>query len=409
MSEPDDPRTAQSGADAAPPGGAASFPHDGPEPPAGAHRPRHRLWLRVLVAVIVVVAVGCAIADNVDLGEYVITPGVAQPVGRLVTVPRAVSHPVHGAILLADVFVSRVTALSYLFDTWRADAQILPAETLLGPATPASELVSQGYLEMAQSQSAAKAAALTRLGYDVHAHEAGTVIYSVVQGSPAWKRLAVGQIVTAVDGQATPNACAFAQALASHRANDRIQLTVERSHVDARAAVVPGPVAHETLRLARWPASVPRPSTTPSCPGIGSKSQGFLGVEAETQVDFADPVHVSVRTTSIGGPSAGLAMTLAIIDELSSGRVTGGRTVAATGTIAPTGAVGTVGGIPEKTIAVERAGATVFFVPAAQVATARRKATPSLRVFGVRTLTQALSDLASLGGTVPPTPARHGS
>lgn len=351
---------------------------------------------------VAVLAVGCLIADNVDLGYYVITPGVAQPVGPLLAVPAAKASRVHGKVLLTDVFLAQVTALSFLFDHWESDAQVLPAETVLGPATPASELVAQGYLEMAQSQSAAKAAALTRLGYDVHPRDAGVVVSSVVPGAPASNSLSVGQIVTAVDGHATPDACAFARALGAHRPGSVVRLSVERSHVDSRAEIVPGAAAQVSVRLARWPRSVPLPAATPSCPGTGPHGQGFLGVEAETQVDFRYPFRVTVRTTSIGGPSAGLAMTLGILDVLGGGRITGGRAVAATGTVTPTGAVGTVGGVPEKTIAVERAGATVFFVPAAQAATARVEATPSLRIFGVRSLAQALSDLRSLGGTVPP-------
>ena len=67
---------------------------------------------------------------------------------------------------------------------------------------------------------------------------------------------------------------------------------------------------------------------------------------------------MTVHTQNIGGPSAGLAMTLGIIDKLSSGRLTGHRIIAATGTIDQNGNVGDVGGVAEKTIAVERAGAT---------------------------------------------------
>ena len=35
------------------------------------------------------------------------------------------------------------------------------------------------------------------------------------------------------------------------------------------------------------------------------------------------PVHISVHTTNIGGPSAGLAMTLGIINKLTDGQLTG--------------------------------------------------------------------------------------
>ena len=61
------------------------------------------------------------------------------------------------------------------------------------------------------------------------------------------------------------------------------------------------------------------------------------------------------------------------------------------GTIAPDGAVGDVGGVPQKTIAVERAGATVFFVPPQEYKAALSKDTSQLHVYAVSTLDQALA------------------
>jgi PDZ domain-containing protein len=94
-------------------------------------------------------------------------------------------------------------------------------------------------------------------------------------------------------------------------------------------------------------------------------------------------------------------MTLGIIDKLSGGRLTGRRIVAATGTIDPQGDVGDVGGVPQKTIAVERAGATVFFVPPQEYKAAMSKDIPQLHVYAVSTLDQALRILERLGGTAP--------
>jgi PDZ domain-containing protein len=112
-------------------------------------------------------------------------------------------------------------------------------------------------------------------------------------------------------------------------------------------------------------------------------------------------VKVTVHTADIGGPSAGLSMTLGIIDKLSGGDLTGKRIVAATGTIDPSGAVGDVGGVAEKTIAVERAGATVFLVPPEELKAAESKATPQLHVYAVSSLDEALRILKRLGGTLP--------
>ena len=59
-------------------------------------------------------------------------------------------------------------------------------------------------------------------------------------------------------------------------------------------------------------------------------------------------MKVAVDTAGIGGPSAGLAMTLAILDDLTPGDLTGGKRVAVTGTIDPSGNVGEIGGIEQK-------------------------------------------------------------
>ena len=62
------------------------------------------------------------------------------------------------------------------------------------------------------------------------------------------------------------------------------------------------------------------------------------------------------------------------------------------------GNVGDVGGVAEKTVAVQRAGAKYFFVPQVEVATAKGAAGPGLTIVGVTTLAQALRDLRALGG-----------
>jgi PDZ domain-containing protein len=99
-------------------------------------------------------------------------------------------------------------------------------------------------------------------------------------------------------------------------------------------------------------------------------------------------------------------MTLGVIDKLYKGNLTGGAAVAATGTIDPEGNVGPVGGVKQKTVAVERAGARAFLVAAGQnyVTAKDAAAGSSLRVYSVATLAQALADLKRLGGDVPPRP-----
>ena len=78
------------------------------------------------------------------------------------------------------------------------------------------------------------------------------------------------------------------------------------------------------------------------------------------------PFEIDIDTGRIGGPSAGLAFTLTLIDELSEGDLTGGIDVAVTGEIGVDGSVGAIGGLPQKVSAVKQVGVDHFLVPASQ-------------------------------------------
>ena len=277
-----------------------------------------------------------------------------------------------------------------------SDSEVVPIAEILGPVTPPDQYVAQGYLDMAQAQSDATAASLTHLGYTVSSRDAGALVYGITPGSPADKALKVGQIITAINGKATSSECGLVIGLQGIEPGTDVTLSVEKSTISQNGVVRGGPVVPVHVTLAKPPAGL-GPS---GCTAKPTTPTAFLGIEPETQVDWTFPINVKVHTADIGGPSAGLSMTLGIIDKLSGGNLTARQTVAATGTIDPSGHVGDVGGVAEKTVAVERAGATVFFVPPQELAAAKSKATPQLHVYAVSNLDQALSILKKLGGTI---------
>ncbi|NEA85786.1 hypothetical protein G3I38_01755 [Streptomyces sp. SID7958] len=121
---------------------------------------------------------------------------------------------------------------------------------------------------------------------------------------------------------------------------------------------------------------------------------GYLGEDGKG-------IEVELKLADVGGPSAGLLFSLGIVDKLNGdgdgGDLTGGRVVAGTGTIDADGKVGPVGGVPLKTQAARRDGATVFLVPKAECADARAELPRGLRLIPVTTLEGAVDALASLG------------
>jgi PDZ domain-containing protein len=347
--------------------------------------------------VVVVVLLALFVAARINVNYYVLTPGNATPVSRYIEVPPHLDHPVTGKILLTDVFVSQLNALSYLrYYFFGSNSDIYPSSELLQGAPTEGQYLNQGYLQMAQAQSYATAAALTRLGYDVSSTNVGALVYGVPSKSPSSGVLEVAQVITAINSTPTPTTCAVSGALQGLVPGTKATLTVEDSSINSQGQFVEGPVVHKTVTLAKPPKGL----VVSGC-GHPVKPTAYLGVLTQTQQDWHFPIHVTIHTTDIGGPSAGLAMTLGIIDQLSSGRLTGGHVVAATGTMDQYGDVGDVGGVAQKTVAVENAGATVFFVPPQELATAESKATPQLHVYAVRNLDQVLRILRRLGGSVP--------
>jgi PDZ domain-containing protein len=347
-------------------------------PAAVADAPRRRRLPLVLIAIGILLVILFIVASIVTVPYDELVPGQAMPVSQLITVPTGKGHRLHGKVLLTDVGLIENLHLIALLPAWLDnDATLVKTVDLTGNL-PEAEYNAEGTVDMAESQMTADSVALRQLGYSVPERDAGVTVYGLAPGTPGYRALAVGDVITSVDGVATPNPNALVAAIRSHLPGQTVTLRV-------------GSIAHPdqghnvSLRLA---AGRDQGKVVPIV-GIV-----YLG----TQPVYDLPFTIKINSDQIGGPSAGLAWTLGIINSLSGGDLTGGRTIAASGTIDPDGSVGIVGGVEQKTVAVERAGATVFFVPNSEVGIARSKATANLKVYGVSSLHQALMDLRSLGG-----------
>jgi PDZ domain-containing protein len=158
--------------------------------------------------------------------------------------------------------------------------------------------------------------------------------------------------------------------MAEKKPGDTVRLTVKRGD--------------ETVEVAVKTVANPR-----------DKSRPFLGVAISDDAEIVKlPVNVKINLGNVGGPSAGLAFALDVVDELGKD-VDRGRRVAATGEIALDGSVLPVGGVKQKTIGARRSHADVFLVPGENAAEARRYA-DGLRIIPVDSFQQALRKLATL-------------
>jgi PDZ domain-containing protein len=300
--------------------------------------------------------------------------------------------------MLTDVYVEQLTALGWLTSHFQKHIQVVPTSALVDPGVPIAQLAVQGYLEMQDAKNAAEVAALHTLGWKIPTTKTGAVVTAVVSSTPASKAgLHVADKIVSVNGKATTSSCGLID-VASHLApGTLVHLRIDRAHISTSGNITYAS-ATSTLSLRTETAKNIQDA---GCPGNTTPASSWLGIGVEDGFSYALPGTITINTKDIGGPSAGLAMTLSLINQLSAGSLTNQHVVAATGTMSTTGQVGDVGGVAEKTVAVENAGATVFIVPSVEVATAKGASNGHLRVIGVNTLAQALAALRRLGGTAP--------
>ena len=109
-------------------------------------------------------------------------------------------------------------------------------------------------------------------------------------------------------------------------------------------------------------------------------------------------------TSGVGGPSAGLMFSLGVVDKLTAGSLTAGKTIAGTGTIDDKGLVGPIGGVQQKVVGAPRDGATFFLTPTRNCLDAFRAAPKGLTLIRVEPLSDAVAQLENVRKGKPTTP-----
>jgi Lon-like protease len=322
----------------------------------------------VVLAVVVLVILYVVPSGNFpgQTEKYILLPDVAHPVSPLVKVQDA--RPVKsGMLYFVDVLERRASTLEALFPSLRPHASLVPAEEIVPPCASPAQAEAAAIQEMSFSQRVAAAVALRKLGYHVVVKPTGVVVSQLIAGTHAPCNLQPMDVVVAVDGTPTPTEAALHAAL---------------GHVRPGAVV--------KLRVLRGGRTVTVPIRT-----IDEGGKALVGFVPDQSARIKLPLKVAIDTSGIGGPSAGLAFTLEVMQKLGR-NVLHGHKVAATGEMELDGQVAPIGGIKQKTYGVRQAGADVFLVPAGQNARDARRYAGPVRIIPVHNIGQALHALATL-------------
>jgi PDZ domain-containing protein len=264
--------------------------------------------------------------------------------------------------------LSLVQAVRGWFDD---EVSVVPEETVYPPDRSEEETRQANREAFLTSEEVATSAALGHLGFPVK-----VVVRNLAEDSPSAEVLQESDAIDAVDGRATPDLQTLTEVL---------------------TGIPPG--TEVEVRYTRFGEGETATVTTGEAP---DRDGSLLGVSVREMPSA--PFDVDIRVQDVGGPSAGLMLTLGIIELAGEEDLTGGQFVAGTGTITESGSVGPIGGIALKVLAAEELGADLFLVPADNCAELLGAGQPPVATAKVSTLDDALAALQDLRAGRAPEP-----
>lgn len=292
---------------------------------------------------------------------------------KLVSISGMKTYPTSGELDMTTVYVQgggqkRLPFFSVLWGWINPKQDVVPEEMVLPRGTTSSEQGEQNTVMMDDSQQLSTAAALHELNIEFSSH-LGVVGFATQQNAGTLKK---GDRLETINGKAIAD------------------LEMLKSALDGA-----GDAPSKLGILRDGKAKTVTVETT-----AGEAGQRQLGILLSGSFDF--PVSVTFGLENVGGPSAGMMFSLAIIDQLTNGEMTGGKHFAGTGAITADGEVEPIGGIAQKLVGATEQGAQYFLAPAQNCPDVRGRIPRGLDVIKVATLGEARAAVEGIGSGKDP-------
>jgi Lon-like protease len=321
-----------------------------------------------------------ALISFYPLPYYITSPGDARALDPIIQVDGADDD--EGIFMLTTVSVGQANIPQYIWAKWSDYKEIIPAEHIRSKDETDEEYNARQLQMMEDSQHAATVVAYQEAGKKVDIEYHGVYVTGIISGMPAEKKLKVGDKIVAVDGIPVMSTKKLLETLSPKSVGDEVAITFLRGNKKQSVHLTMGRFPKEFLQE--------------SGPKAG------LGITSPvTDVSISTEPSIKIETSQIGGPSAGLMFTLEILDQLLDQDLTHGMKIAGTGTMDLDKKVGPIGGIQQKIVAADEAGAALFFAPVAgnnykDAVKAQKDIGSKMKIVPVNTLDDALKYLEQL-------------
>jgi PDZ domain-containing protein len=340
----------------------------------------NRRILTLIVALVPIVVFGVLLAvvtvPFVSLGPGPTFDTLGEVDGKpVVEIEGTQTHPTTGHLNMTTVSQRDDLALGEALTLWLSgQEQLIPRDLVYPPGKSRDDVDKANNADFKNSEDSAAYAALGFLKYPV-----AVTVATVTDPGPSAGKLKPGDAIDAVNGTPVASVEQFTGFLKSTKPGQVVTIDYRRKNDAA------GPIGTAQITLGT----------------NKDRDYGFMGV-AVLDAPWA-PFVVDFNLANVGGPSAGLMFSLAVVDKLTTGDLAGPMFIAGTGTISVDGKVGQIGGITHKMAAAHSAGATVFLVPAKNCYEATSDNPSGLRLVKVETLGQTVDALHAIrsGGQTP--------
>lgn len=328
---------------------------------------RGSVWPLHLLGALLSVAALLVVAWNVELPYLAFSAGPVSDAADSIEIGQAEVHPPQGELLMLTLVSQEVNVFEAVIAGFDPTIDLVRREAYRRADESDEDYRRRVLQQMDDSERRAITVALHYLGYEMIPAE--VLVTDVIPDKPAAEVLQIGDTLLTLAGHRIASTEDLIAALEPFAPGDVVEMTIVRDGAEQTVSV-------------------------PLAARDDAPDQAMIGIVAG-QITIP-PFPVEIDAGNVGGPSAGLMHALAIIDNLTPGELTKGHVIAGTGTIQWDGTVGNIGGVRQKVVAAEAAGAGYVLVPAGNYEEALSAAPRNVVLVPVATLEEAIRFLEDL-------------